>query len=89
MCTWAKLAGKMVTNFCTGPPCTALGVVFLQNAISSTALGVVFLQNAISSTKVIITQVAYRRSFPSFVVTSGRDEFYCPMYIITGFLLLG
>jgi hypothetical protein len=75
MCTWAKLAGKMVTNFCTGPPCTAHGVVFLQNTMSST--------------EVIITQVAYRRSFPSFVVTSGRDEFYCPMYIVTGFLLLG
>ncbi len=73
MCTWAKLAGKMVTNFCTGPPCTAHGVAFLQNEISST--------------KVIITQVGYCRSFPSVVVTSGRDEFYCPMYIIiTGFL---
>jgi len=74
MCTWAKLAAKMVTNFCTDPPCTAQGVVFLQNAMSSM--------------KVIITQVAYRRSFPSFVVTSGRDEFYCPMYIIYRILVV-
>lgn len=55
MCTWAKLAGKMVTNFCTGQPGTAHVVVFLQNAMSST--------------KVIITHVGYCRSFPSFVVT--------------------